>query len=118
MYNERVGKGLLKEDAHQRKIVEGPLQTMYDELQGYTQQVQPETKKAAGGLVSGLPCTNIGVVCTERLTLSPPSLPISTRTSQLSRWFGQKKEEPDALPIPPHIPKGLYLYGDVGTGKS
>ncbi|PWN41979.1 hypothetical protein IE81DRAFT_302866 [Ceraceosorus guamensis] len=86
LYDERVEKGLLREDAHQRRIVEGPLQQMYDELQSYTQQVQPEIKKAVAGL--------------------------------LTRWFGQKKDEHDSLPISPDVPKGLYLYGDVGTGKS
>ncbi|CEH17171.1 Predicted ATPase [Ceraceosorus bombacis] len=86
LYDERVEKGLLREDAHQRRIVEGPLQQMYDELQSYTQQVQPEIKKAVAGL--------------------------------LTRWFSQKKDQHDSLPISPDVPKGLYLYGDVGTGKS
>ena len=33
--------------------------------------------------------------------------------TKVSRLFTKKVE-----PIPPYVPRGLYLYGDVGTGKS
>jgi len=39
--------------------------------------------------------------------------------SQFSRLFNSSKseEDEDPLKISKDIPKGLYLFGDVGTGK-
>lgn len=44
---------------------------------------------------------------------------ISVLCPKFSRFFGQSKSEEDENPltISPDIPKGLYLFGDVGTGK-
>ena len=35
----------------------------------------------------------------------------------LSIFFGNKRKRA-AVQIPPHLPKGLYMHGDVGSGKT
>ncbi|KDQ64431.1 hypothetical protein JAAARDRAFT_28064 [Jaapia argillacea MUCL 33604] len=54
------------------------------------------------------------------ITYEPPPLPsLQSTTSILSRLF---TSTPTIAPPPPldmtNVPKGLYLYGDVGTGKT
>ena len=51
---------------------------------------------------------------TQLLAYSPPSAPLSP--SLLARLFSRAPPEPQSPP--PNAPKGLYLYGDVGTGKT
>ena len=88
-YDELVEKGLLNEDSHQRKVVQ-QLEELHNELKTYKQNLQPEPETAKPG---GL----------------------------FSRLFGNKKQKDEnagKLEIPKDVPKGLYLYGDVGTGKS
>ncbi|PPQ78115.1 hypothetical protein CVT24_006416 [Panaeolus cyanescens] len=46
----------------------------------------------------------------------PPVPEESQANSLLSRIFS--RESPDPTAPPPNAPKGLYLYGDVGTGKT
>ncbi|KAI9574798.1 ATPase [Boletus coccyginus] len=46
----------------------------------------------------------------------PPPPPLSSPSSLFSRLFSREQPEPE--PAPPNAPKGLYLYGDVGTGKT
>ncbi|KAH7887516.1 AFG1-like ATPase-domain-containing protein [Phlebopus sp. FC_14] len=54
------------------------------------------------------------------LSYTPPHVPqpssLSSSSSIFSRLFSRPPPEPDAPP--PDAPKGLYLYGDVGTGKT
>lgn len=61
---------------------------------------------------------------TFRLTLAALSL---LPLLQLSRLFTPRSKKPDptavvelegTMTIPANVPKGLYLYGTVGTGKS
>ncbi|TDL29857.1 AFG1-like ATPase [Rickenella mellea] len=48
----------------------------------------------------------------------PPPLPdISERNSLFTRLFSKSAVEPIPLPAD-RVPRGLYLFGDVGTGKS
>ncbi|EMD40492.1 hypothetical protein CERSUDRAFT_44855 [Gelatoporia subvermispora B] len=57
----------------------------------------------------------------ELLEYRPPEIPQKpVSSSLLSRLFGGGSDE-SAYPVliaPEQVPKGLYLYGDVGTGKT
>ncbi|KAF8138345.1 AFG1-like ATPase [Boletus edulis] len=56
---------------------------------------------------------------TQLLTYSPAPVPPSAQLSRptlFSRLFSREPPEPGSAP--PNAPKGLYLYGDVGTGKT
>lgn len=57
--------------------------------------------------------------------MSSGSCPPLQPRHQFARLFGRggdqshaKRSEDETLEIPEHVPKGLYLFGDVGTGKS
>ncbi|KIJ20397.1 hypothetical protein PAXINDRAFT_166457 [Paxillus involutus ATCC 200175] len=55
----------------------------------------------------------------QLLSYTPPPVPPSsalTSSSLLTRLFTRQSLEPESPP--PDAPKGLYLYGDVGTGKT
>lgn len=87
-YDELVEKGLLRDDTHQRNVVQ-KLEDLHNELKTYKQRIHPEPE-----------------------TVKP--------SGWLSNLFGRSKsndDAPDKLKIPKEVPKGLYLYGDVGTGK-
>ncbi|CAO3571468.1 unnamed protein product [Mortierella alpina] len=95
VYDELIAQGSLKEDAFQRTIIE-TLQEMHDRLKTYT----PE------------PIVEGGKAPEERRGLF----------SKLSSIFNKKEEERLAQEAEAArraaIPKGLYLYGSVGTGKT
>ncbi|SPO20606.1 related to AFG1 - ATPase family gene [Ustilago trichophora] len=88
-YEELVATGVLRDDAHQRTIVK-TLQGLHDRLKGYKQAEVPDPE--------------------EHLQSS----------KGFFSWlpFGNKSNAQEIPPISEDIPKGLYLYGDVGTGKS
>ncbi|EAU84331.2 AFG1 family mitochondrial ATPase [Coprinopsis cinerea okayama7 len=53
----------------------------------------------------------------QLVTYEPPPLEEEVRANSfLSRWFSRETSEPVSSPA--NAPKGLYLYGDVGTGKT
>ncbi|RDW69450.1 hypothetical protein BP6252_08470 [Coleophoma cylindrospora] len=90
-YDARVASGRLRDDEHQRGIIQS-LQHLHDELRGYTAPpiVHPKL---------------------ESLQPEPQGV--------FGRLFGSKapKEKP-LQAIPENLPRGLYLYGDVGSGKT
>ncbi|APA13099.1 hypothetical protein sscle_10g078690 [Sclerotinia sclerotiorum 1980 UF-70] len=89
-YNARVASGQLKDDEHQRGIIQN-LQHLHDELRYY---------HAAA------------IVHPTLESLKPPP------TSMFGRIFGNKPKESALKEIPENLPRGLYLYGDVGSGKT
>ena len=89
-YDERVHSRRLRDDEHQRSIVEH-LQDLHDELKDYS---PPK------------------VVHPHPASLQPPSQSI------FGSLFAAKRKEKVILPIPEGLPKGLYMYGDVGSGKT
>lgn len=89
-YNARVKAGRLRDDAHQRNLIQ-ELQHLHDNLMGY----KPPK-----------------VVMPTIETLKPK------KKSLLGSLFGSGGGEAMSLDISPSLPKGLYMYGDVGSGKT
>ncbi|RYP11424.1 hypothetical protein DL764_000078 [Monosporascus ibericus] len=87
-YDRRVGEGLLREDEHQRGIIQS-LQHLHDELQHYK----------------------------ARPVVRPTFESLKPKRS-LFGWFGSKAGAGGIKAIPDDLPRGLYLYGDVGSGKT
>ncbi|GAA6008583.1 hypothetical protein JCM11491_003356 [Sporobolomyces phaffii] len=98
-YDAQVASGLITNDEHQRSIV-SILQNMYDELERYNPPP-------------------IG-------PLPPPVKPSAWDRLMRSRFFADMADElhqanTATIPLPPPprgLPKGLYLFGSVGCGKS
>lgn len=89
-YDARVHSGKLRNDEHQRSLVQA-LQDLHDMLEKYTppkvvhptiESLQPKKKGILGSIFSG------------------------------------GKGDPSKMRISPNLPKGLYMYGDVGSGKT
>ncbi|KAI1265883.1 AFG1-like ATPase [Xylariaceae sp. FL1019] len=87
-YDRRVASGRLREDEHQRGIIQS-LQTLHDELVQYTAR-----------------------------PVVHPTLESLKPTKSLFGWFGPKTGGAAIQEIPSDLPRGLYLYGDVGSGKT
>ncbi|KAM7216261.1 AFG1-like ATPase domain containing protein [Rhypophila decipiens] len=87
-YDRRVDAGLIRNDNHQRGIIQS-LQHLHDELRHYHAPpvVHPtvESLKPSKGLFS---------------------------------WLGGGNSKAAISAIPSNLPRGLYLYGDVGSGKT
>ncbi|KAK0545081.1 ATPase [Tilletia horrida] len=98
-YNLMVQQGLIRDDPHQRSIVQ-VLQSLHEELKTYKQNPPKELSQ-------------------EELQ----QLQKAKKKSFFASLFGggedkDKQQEQDDEKVPEDVPKGLYLYGDVGTGKS
>ncbi|PFH55538.1 hypothetical protein XA68_18082 [Ophiocordyceps unilateralis] len=91
-YDRRVEAGVLRNDEHQRGIIES-LEHLHNELYNY-----------------------------HRPPLVRPSLDRvknPARLSVLSTLFGRAAATTSSIgPIPVGLPRGLYLHGDVGSGKT
>ncbi|KAK3324083.1 AFG1-like ATPase-domain-containing protein [Cercophora scortea] len=91
-YDRRVDAGELRNDDHQRGIIQS-LQHIHDELRHYT----------------------------ARPVVHPTLDSLKPAKSSLFSWFGGGGGSAKAGPpsaIPSNLPRGLYLYGDVGSGKT
>ncbi|KAH7328086.1 AFG1-like ATPase-domain-containing protein [Stachybotrys elegans] len=90
-YDRRVEAGTIRNDAHQRGIIES-LQNLHNELRQY-----------------------------EAPPVVHPSLDVlkPAKKSLFSSFFGASSGTKGAIgSIPDTLPRGLYLYGDVGSGKT
>jgi len=87
-YDERVATGRLRDDEHQRGIIQS-LQHLHDELRYY---------KAAP-------------------IIHPTLESLKPVKSVFGRLFGGGMQK-TPQEIPDNLPRGLYLYGDVGSGKT
>jgi protein AFG1 len=89
-YNARVKAGKLRDDEHQRTLIQS-LQDLHNRLVNYTPPlVIPPTLES----------------------LQPP------KKSFFGSLFGGGKEEKLRMEVGDDLPKGLYMYGDVGSGKT
>ncbi|KAF9870313.1 mitochondrial ATPase [Colletotrichum karsti] len=88
-YDRRVDNGILRNDEHQRGIIQS-LQHLHDELVNYhaPKVVRPTLE-----------------------SLKPAK-------SMFGSWFGGGKSQAAIGAIPANLPRGLYLFGDVGSGKT
>ncbi|KAJ4289423.1 ATPase [Collariella sp. IMI 366227] len=86
-YDRRVASGLLRNDEHQRGIIQS-LQHLHEELRHY-----------------------------HAPDVIHPTLESAKPNKSLFSWFGNNKKTPIRA-IPGNLPRGLYLYGDVGCGKT
>ncbi|KAI1821665.1 AFG1-like ATPase [Xylaria intraflava] len=87
-YDRRVAAGRLREDQHQRGIIQS-LQHLHDELVQY--RARPVVH---------------------------PTLESLKPTKSFFGLFGSKTRAGVIQEIPSDLPRGLYLYGDVGSGKT
>ncbi|CAE7174986.1 ATPase AFG1 protein [Pyrenophora teres f. teres] len=88
-YDARVEAGRLRDDEHQRGIIKN-LQDLHDMLKSYTQPPvrQPTIE-----------------------SLQPPK-------KSLFSFLTPSKPFSPLPPIPESLPKGIYMFGDVGSGKT
>ncbi|KAL4892360.1 ATPase [Aspergillus ambiguus] len=89
-YDARVQEGRLRDDPYQRQIIE-KLQDLYERLRGY--QAPPVVHP------------------------DPETLESKPKSSLFGSLFGRGKK-PAELTISESLPKGLYMFGDVGCGKT
>ncbi|OAL47794.1 hypothetical protein IQ07DRAFT_622953 [Pyrenochaeta sp. DS3sAY3a] len=91
-YDARVDSGRLRDDEHQRGLIKN-LQDLHNMLESYTQPtVQQPTIES----------------------LQPPK-------KSFFSFLSSSSSQPSASalpPIPDSLPKGIYMYGDVGSGKT
>ncbi|KAJ9138436.1 Protein AFG1 [Pleurostoma richardsiae] len=89
LYDRRVAEGRLKNDEHQRGIIQS-LQRLHDELKHYK----------------------------PRPVVHPNLDDLKAKKSLFASIFGGKSSKGPIAEIPSDLPRGLYLYGDVGSGKT
>ena len=111
-YSALVSKNILSDDPHQRHII-SYLQTLHNKIKTYEQNPPPPPRQSSIAAAAG---KAIGVDAVAKSAMP-------TFGGIFGRLFGrggaQKEEEEEhSLKIGENIPKGMYLYGDVGTGKS
>ncbi|KAI8816865.1 AFG1-like ATPase-domain-containing protein [Fimicolochytrium jonesii] len=115
-YTDLLERGLLRPDAHQRKTVE-LLENLYLRVKAYdpppVQHIDLEADKA-------LPAHKQH----GRDDIMSPDFAWAVKQeeetflSKVFGLFGGKKEKGVADVVEQRGPRGLYLFGDVGTGKS
>nr|POF00967.1 protein afg1 [Quercus suber] len=91
-YDERVRSGRLRNDQHQRTLIQS-LQDLHDMLMAYTPPA---------------------VVHPTIASLQP-----QRRRSFIGSIFGGDDQDKQLkMELPDSLPKGLYMFGDVGSGKT
>ena len=128
-YDARVASGTLRDDDHQRGIIQS-LQHLHDELRYYKappvvhptieQLLPPATKKKGwlGSLFSTEEDLEALMIPKELKGKSSLDTPEPKKKGFLGGLFGTKEADKPKQSIPDNLPRGLYLYGDVGSGKT
>ncbi|KAH6593314.1 hypothetical protein BASA50_007522 [Batrachochytrium salamandrivorans] len=104
LYDNLVISGKLRDDAHQRKSV-AKLQTLYEELQQYNPPILQSLTKEMQNIRS-----RVGEDSGKDKIQSPDFAWIDKNT----RSFFLKEPANQVI----RGPNGMYIYGDVGTGKT
>ncbi|KAJ6168452.1 hypothetical protein N7497_001295 [Penicillium chrysogenum] len=90
-YDVRVQEGRLRDDEYQRGIIQN-LQDLFEALKDYNPPKVVHPK--------------------------PESLDPQQKSSFFGSLFGGGAKKKEKSAIPDNLPKGLYMYGDVGCGKT
>ena len=110
-YNALVAKGALQRDAQQMKVLQ-PLDNLYAQLQGYDiSSVSSSSSGATKGAASGSSSENGGKGWFSSMFSSSPSPPPPSVATTDASSTGVPSLAVDQ-------PKGVYMYGGVGCGKS
>ncbi|KAI9345531.1 AFG1-like ATPase-domain-containing protein [Obelidium mucronatum] len=109
VYASKVEKGILREDKHQLKTV-GHLQNLHDTLSSH---VGPAPVK-----VDYADADPRGPHLVGLEQLDAEANIFKSFMDLFSGGGGAKKKKPAVARAPAFGPKGLYLHGDVGTGKT
>lgn len=99
-YESLVRNGVLRDDEHQRGVV-GLLQGLHDQLKGYTPADVPPSHGSTGW------------VSTIHTFEHPHHNSPLRQLSSFNPFSSRKTPSP-----PSNIPRGMYLHGSVGTGKT
>lgn len=92
LYDRRCEQGILRSDDHQRSIINATLTRLHEDLKKH-----------------------------EFPAIKPPTLDEHRRTSSYTSFFSKifgRKDEPSITEVSQKHLQGLYLYGDVGCGKT
>ena len=121
-YERQVAAGELKSDDFQRRIVR-LLDHLHEQLKTYEQPAVPEPEEGlvdevregglASKLLSLLPLPEQEAGSMEQAKQAKP-----TGVLRALAGLFQRAPPPQEAVRPEGAPQGLYLYGDVGTGKS
>ncbi|KAI6783438.1 ATPase [Emericellopsis cladophorae] len=85
------------------------------------QSPSPGANDRSAGIIENLQHLHDELVPYQARKVVHPSLELlkPTKKSVFSSLFGSSKSGPNAIgEIPEDLPRGLYLYGDVGSGKT
>ncbi|PKI84719.1 peroxisome-assembly ATPase [Malassezia vespertilionis] len=129
-YRALVQEGRLRDDAHQVKIVE-QLQTLHEQLKQYEQVPVPapeegikEREPPQTGMLSSilrllpLPEQEAGRMEQSKMLGVTRDMQHLGVFGHLASFFSHKKEDTEEPTRPENVPQSMYLYGDVGCGKS
>ncbi len=125
-YDALVHKGILTDDAFQRHII-AKLQVLHDSLRTYAQKPPSPPSVSSARLASAAARGSDRAVGVEAVVAAAkPSIGGIFRSlfgGRRRRKAGEGGEEDDGPPTlasleGKNVPQGMYLYGDVGTGKS
>ncbi|WFD02683.1 peroxisome-assembly ATPase [Malassezia obtusa] len=129
MYNELVAANTLRDDHFQRRIV-SELQRLHDALRSYTQPAVPDpeaglvTQARKPGMFDSLlsllplPEQEAGKLEQSKMLGVTEQMRSQSVFGKLAAAFTKPKAVSTEAVRPEGAPQGIYLHGDVGTGKS